>query len=139
MSTVKLFFRDVYLKHLFQFTKYVKVKGEREAIVGGNIAVNGDLKTAGDITIGKNASINGNVQAANLMIYGKILGNVVCSGKATIADNGFVKGNISGTIIYEGANILEFNELQPHNSIELNIAEVKNESVADTDVIEKWF
>lgn len=126
-----------------------------EAIVGGYIdgAVDGDLKTAGDITIGKNASINGNVYATNLMIYGKVFGNVICTSKAMIADKGYVKGNISGIIIdiEEGAvvegiikQIVEkdnqgMDETQPDNNADLNTTPVKKETPTDTDVMEKWF
>jgi cytoskeletal protein CcmA (bactofilin family) len=75
----------------------VTVKGnltsESDMMIDGIIT--GDIKAAGNITIGVNAHIKANIQGLNITVAGELEGNIVAEGEATIRETGKVTGDIT--------------------------------------------
>ncbi len=89
--------------------KEVTVHGNIESAISGYIdgIVEGDIKTESNLVVSKNAIIQGDIYATNLLVYGKIYGNIFCSNKTAFANASYVKGNVTAAIfdIKEGAVI----------------------------------
>ena len=71
--------------------------GEGNIVVQG--MVQGNLKTANDITIEDGANVEADVEAANLKVSGEVTGNVKCHGKTELAPSAKVNGDIETEII----------------------------------------
>lgn len=89
--------------------KDVTVNGSIHSALSGYIdgTVEGNLKTEGSLIISQNAIIRGNVYANDLIVYGRIYGDIFCTNKTVLANTSYIKGNISaGELdIKEGAVI----------------------------------
>lgn len=70
-----------------------KIKSEAGLRVEGHIV--GDIDCAGDVTIGEHGTASSHVKARNVVIAGKVTGNVAASGKLTIKSTGQLNGNLS--------------------------------------------
>jgi cytoskeletal protein CcmA (bactofilin family) len=68
------------------------LSSESDIVVDG--LLDGDLKAAGNVTIGINATVTGNVVATNVTVAGQLNGNVTAEGEASIRETGQVKGDI---------------------------------------------
>jgi len=79
-----------------------KIMSEASLRVEGQL--NGDVECAGDITIGENAIVQSNIHARDVIIAGKVKGNVVTKGKLIVTSTGVLIGNIDvrSFIIQEG-------------------------------------
>ncbi|MFC5446917.1 bactofilin family protein [Paenibacillus aestuarii] len=79
-----------------------KVMSEASLRIEGQL--NGDVECAGDITIGENAIVQSNIHARDVIIAGKVKGNVVTKGKLIVTSTGVLIGNIDvrSFIIQEG-------------------------------------
>ncbi len=66
--------------------------------------MNGDIECAGDITIGEKAVVQSNIQARDIILAGKVKGNVNTMGKLIITGTGVLVGNIDvhSFVIEEG-------------------------------------
>lgn len=71
--------------------------GEGNIIVQG--MVQGNLKTANDITIEDGAKVEADVEAANIKVSGEVTGNIKCHGKTDLATSAKVSGDIETEII----------------------------------------
>jgi cytoskeletal protein CcmA (bactofilin family) len=76
--------------------------GEADIFIDGHLE--GNIKTAGDVTVGINASIKANIEATNVTVAGSLTGNIAASGDTTIRETGHVQGDIksSGLAIASG-------------------------------------
>jgi cytoskeletal protein CcmA (bactofilin family) len=65
----------------------------------------GEIRCDGDLTIGEKAVIEANIHARNVIIAGKVEGDVIASGKLAITSTGKLFGNVSSASlsIEEGA------------------------------------
>ncbi|OAB46256.1 bactofilin family protein [Paenibacillus glacialis] len=65
---------------------------------------NGEIESQGDITVGENAVARSNIQAREVVIAGKVYGDVATTGKLTITATGQMFGDVSASslIIMEG-------------------------------------
>jgi len=61
--------------------------------IDGNI--NGDLDSKARIVIGEKSVINGNLRAANAIIEGKVVGNVVVTEELSLKSTALIEGDIS--------------------------------------------
>lgn len=83
------------------------IKGD--IISEGNIRIdggfNGNIDTKRGVLIGEQASMIGNITAKNIIIYGKLNGNVKCEGVLEIMPSGKLYGDIEveSISIKEGA------------------------------------
>jgi cytoskeletal protein CcmA (bactofilin family) len=66
--------------------------------------MNGDIECAGDITVGENAVVQSNISAHDVVIAGKVKGDVHTRGKLIVTHTGSLFGNIdvNSFIIQEG-------------------------------------
>ncbi|MFB9275330.1 bactofilin family protein [Cohnella cellulosilytica] len=70
-----------------------KIKSEAGLRVEGQME--GDIDCAGDVTIGENGIARSHIQARNIVIAGKVVGNVAAAAKLTIKSTGRLNGNLS--------------------------------------------
>jgi len=61
-------------------------------------AVEGDIDVQGDLIIGSSAILTGNVKAENIILAGKMDGNLTANGKIEITSIGQLKGDINCSI-----------------------------------------
>lgn len=57
--------------------------------------ITGDLECEGDVIIGEKGVARSNVTARNIVLAGKVHGNVTARGKLTIKSSGHLSGNLS--------------------------------------------
>ncbi|RAJ79151.1 polymer-forming protein [Chitinophaga dinghuensis] len=107
MINVQHLFRNLIRPGAFRIPKSVSVNGGIDATISGRIDghVRGNVKTTGKLIISENASIKGHVYATDLVIYGKVFGDVYISNKAYVTTKAYVKGDVNAMIleIEEGA------------------------------------
>jgi cytoskeletal protein CcmA (bactofilin family) len=85
-----------------------------DTIVSANITIEGKFKSTGNIRldctiigevdsesiyIGQNSDIKGTVNCENIIVAGKITGNVYCKGKMHIKETGVIDGDIEVNIL----------------------------------------
>ncbi len=85
-----------------------------DALVSSNITIEGKFRSTGNIRldctivgevdseslfIGENCNIKGTVNCENIIIAGKIDGNVFCNGKMHIKETGIIDGDIVVNIL----------------------------------------
>lgn len=88
----------------------VEIKGDISAQNSMRIdgSVEGKLNIKGDLVVGERGKIKGEVKVANVIVAGKIEGNVVATGRLEITPTGNMGGDISCSIItIEEGGILE--------------------------------
>lgn len=66
----------------------------------------GEIVAAGDVIIGEKGVAHSNISAQNVIIAGKVIGDVATKGKLILLTTGQLCGNYSGPslIIHEGAD-----------------------------------
>jgi cytoskeletal protein CcmA (bactofilin family) len=97
-------------KNAFFLPERVEVNGSIEAAVPGQIDgyVKGDVRTPGKLLIGKKARIQGNVYAGELVLYGRIHGNVFVTNKAALSGKAYVRGDVTAMVLdIEGEAIID--------------------------------
>lgn len=79
-----------------------KIMSEASLRIEGQLQ--GDIECAGDITIGENAVVHSNIQARDVIVAGKLKGNIHTKGKLIVTSSGVLVGNIdvSSFVIQEG-------------------------------------
>ena len=96
-------------------TSTIKFNEEKlDTIVSSNITIEGKFRSTGNIRldctiigevdseslfIGENSNIKGTVHCENIVIAGKIDGNVFCNGKMHIKETGVIDGDIVVNIL----------------------------------------
>ncbi|MGE5391785.1 MAG: bactofilin family protein [Deltaproteobacteria bacterium] len=90
----------------------VEIKGE--IISQGSLridgGVDGKLNVKGDIILGEKGRIKGEIKVDNLIVAGRVEGNVVASGRFEIAANGYFKGDVTCSILtIEEGGVLDGN------------------------------
>lgn len=86
---------------MFLIPKEVSIQGAIEATIPGRIDgnVRGDIRTDGLLTIGPTASIRGNVYATDLVVFGKVYGDIFITNKALICNKAYIKGDVTALIL----------------------------------------
>lgn len=79
----------------------VEIKGD--IISQGSLridgAVDGKLNIKGDVILGEKGRIKGEIKVDNLIVSGRVEGNVVASGRFEITANGYMKGDVTCNIL----------------------------------------
>lgn len=79
----------------------IEIKGD--IISQGSIridgAVDGKLSIKGDVILGEKGRIKGEIKVDNLIVAGRVEGNVVASGRFEITANGYMKGDVTCNIL----------------------------------------
>lgn len=89
-------------KESFCIPKQMVITGSLKADAPGQIAgiVNGDVMVNSRIVILKDGVVNGDVSAEELIVFGKINGNVNRCNKMTVQSGAVIKGNITTVEIH---------------------------------------
>ncbi|QJB37855.1 polymer-forming cytoskeletal protein [Chitinophaga oryzae] len=95
------FFRNIIVPGAFRIPKEVTVNGSIDATISGRIDgnVKGNVKTTGKLVVSETASIKGHIYAADLVVHGKVYGDVYISNKAHISNKAFVKGDVNAIVL----------------------------------------
>ena len=97
------------LENSFSIPDRVTVHGAIDASTSGRIVgiVNGDVRSTGKLIINVHGRVNGDVYADELLLFGKVYGNVFCKHKAALHNQSYVQGNVRAMAIEteEGAII----------------------------------
>lgn len=74
---------------------HMQIDGEQE----------GTLKIKNHVVVGKSGRVNANMTVNSLQVFGRIVGNIVSSGKVVIEQSGYIEGDIKAPklVISEGA------------------------------------
>lgn len=101
MISVRHFFRNIIVPGAFRIPKEVSVNGSIDATISGRIDgnVKGNVKTTGKLVVSETASIKGHIYAADLVVHGKVYGDVYISNKAHISNKAFVKGDVNAIVL----------------------------------------
>lgn len=80
-----------------------EIRGQGDLNLDGKL--NGLIEIEGLLTIGKKANFNGEASAENMIIEGRIEGQIKVNAKIEIRNSGYVQGNIicQQIVIAEGA------------------------------------
>lgn len=114
-----------------------------DTIVSANITIEGNFKSTGNIRldctiigsieseslfIGQNSNITGTVNCDNIIVAGKITGNVFCKGKMHIKETGIIDGDLE-------VNILSMDEgsLFTGNCTRIKRESIKTDDLSDND------
>ncbi|SJZ80504.1 bactofilin family protein [Selenihalanaerobacter shriftii] len=87
--------------------KGTKIEGtiETETSLRVDGALNGKLKSQGDVVVGEDGVLEADIEAKNITVAGSITGNVIASGKLVIVSTGKLIGDIkiANLIVEDGA------------------------------------
>ena len=80
--------------------------------------VNGDVTTAGDVSVEKGAAIKGNVLAASVVVHGMIKGNITAKERIELKGAARVSGDIKAKrlVVEEGVSLVGKSEITPSES-----------------------
>lgn len=83
-------------------TVHGNLESESDVIIDG--ALDGHIKTSGNVTLGINAVVKADIQGVNVTIAGSLKGNITAEGEAAIRETGHVEGDIHclGLVIASG-------------------------------------
>lgn len=70
-----------------------KIRSQASIRLEGEIT--GDLECEGDVIVGEKGVARSNVAARNIILAGKVYGNIFAKGKLTIKSTGYLAGNLS--------------------------------------------
>jgi len=70
-----------------------KIKSEASIRIEGHVI--GDIESTGDVTIGENGSARSNIVSRDLVLAGRLNGNVEVKGKLIIRASGALIGNLT--------------------------------------------
>jgi cytoskeletal protein CcmA (bactofilin family) len=102
-------------------------------------SVIGDIISEETLTIGKEGNVESNIKTKNIIISGRLNGNIAASGLVAITSTGSLTGNISQEDamlkiekggIFKGKSIIKEKEVVPLNTLERK----KNKAVKMTSV-----
>ncbi len=83
-----------------------KLKSEGNLRFDG--VLEGELTVNGDVVVGEHGNVRGNIQATNVIVAGKVFGNVDTKGRLEILSTGRLHGDISvGSLIIDEGGVLQ--------------------------------
>lgn len=106
---------------------------EGTLVASGTVRVDGkldgEIKIKGDLFIGENAIINAEVTAQNMVLAGRLKGNVQCDGKLEIQETGKLEGDIkvNSLMIDDGAFFRGKSEMVQSGSMGVPVMQVAEE------------
>jgi len=98
----------------------VEINGSIKCSGGIKMAgkINGDVTTAGDVSVEKGAAIKGNVIAASVVVHGMIKGNITAKERIELKGAARVSGDIKARrlVVEEGVSLVGKFEITPVES-----------------------
>jgi cytoskeletal protein CcmA (bactofilin family) len=126
------------LKPHFYISKGTTINGNISSDDSGSIdgIINGDVTVHAQLTVEKKGIINGEVLAKNVVVKGKVKGNIYCNGKVHMSKNGEVNGHIyAGEATIDKESVLKGAMAQLHGKEVEEITEQKEAAVEATAAI----
>ncbi len=101
---------DVEIKGSIMFKDYLRLDGKFE----------GDIQSGGTLIVGENGVVKAEIQVGNLIVEGKIYGNVVATDKLELRSTAQLFGDIKATrlVIAEGVVFVGKSDVNPSQKIE---------------------
>ena len=98
----------------------VEIKGSikflNDLIVDGK--VEGEITSAGTLTVGENAEIRGEIKTKSATVYGKVHGNITVEERCELKARAVLQGDLKAArlVIEEGATFVGKSEVTPNKS-----------------------
>ena len=101
---------DVEIKGVITFKEYLRLDGNFE----------GEIHSSGTFIVGENGVVKADIQVGNLIVEGKIIGNVVVQDKIELRSSAQLFGDIKASrlIINEGVVFVGKSDVNPAGKIE---------------------
>ncbi len=112
---------DVEIKGSIKFTNDLTIDGK----------VEGEINSAGTLTIGENAEIKGEIKTKSVTVYGKVNGNITVEERCELKGHAVLHGDLKAArlVIEDGATFVGKSEVTP-NKIAMRAPEVVRSSEA---------
>lgn len=106
---------DVEIKGSIKFTNDLTIDGK----------VEGEINSAGILTIGENAEIRGEIKTKSVVVYGKVNGNITVEERCELKSRASLHGDLKAArlVVEEGATFVGKSEVTP-NKIAMKQPEV---------------
>ena len=112
---------DVEIKGSIKFTNDLTIDGK----------VEGEINSAGTLTIGENAEIKGEIKTKSVTVLGKVNGNITVEERCELKGHAVLNGDLKAArlVIEDGATFVGKSEVTP-NKIAMRAPEVVRTSEA---------
>ena len=90
------------------------IKFQNELTVDGKIE--GEINSAGILTVGENAEIKGEIKTKSVTVYGKVHGNITVEDRCELKGRASLYGDLKATrlVIEDGATFVGKSEVTPN-------------------------
>jgi cytoskeletal protein CcmA (bactofilin family) len=107
---------DVEIKGSIKFTN--------ELIIDGK--VEGEITSAGVLTVGENAEIRGEIKTKSVTVFGKVHGNITVDERCELKARAVLQGDLKAArlVIEEGATFVGKSEVTPNKTVAMKQPEV---------------
>lgn len=101
------------------------IKFQNELIIDGK--VEGEIMSAGILTVGENAEIRGEIKTKSVTVLGKVHGNITVEERCELKSRAVLQGDLKAArlVIEEGATFVGKSEVTP-NKVALKQPEVRS-------------
>ena len=90
------------------------IKFQNELVIDGK--VEGEIMSAGVLTVGENAEIRGEIKTKSATVYGKVHGNITVDERCELRSHAVLHGDLKAArlVIEEGATFVGKSEVTPN-------------------------
>ncbi len=90
------------------------IKFQNELTIDGKIE--GEINSAGILTVGENAEIKGEIKTKSVTVYGKVHGNITVEDRCELKGRASLYGDLKATrlVIEDGATFVGKSEVTPN-------------------------
>ena len=90
------------------------IKFQNELTIDGKIE--GEINSAGILTVGENAEIKGEIKTKSVTVYGKVHGNITVEDRCELKGRASLYGDLKATrlVIEDGATFIGKSEVTPN-------------------------
>ena len=115
INTKNILSADVEIKGTIKFQNELTVDGK----------VEGEITSAGTLTVGENSEIKGEIKTKSVTVLGKVHGNITVEERCELKSRAVLYGDLKATrlIIEEGATFVGKSEVTP-NKVAMRAPEV---------------
>ena len=107
------------------------IKFQNELTIDGKIE--GEINSAGILTVGENAEIKGEIKTKSVTVYGKVHGNITVEDRCELKGRASLFGDLKATrlVIEDGATFVGKSEVTP-NKVAMKQPEIVRGSAGRT-------